>query len=354
MSARAARLVLVALAGILVAGLIQVPDERGAPGQRGDGADQSLHTQTIARLRGGESYYVAVGDELRRRGFPTASVLNWRTPVLFSALSVQPDLGRVAFVVFALLVLAHTVRLLSRQPVAVVLGGAIAQSGAIGVMFDSQVWVFHEIWAGYLLALSAFVYALRHWTLGAVLGLLALFVRELAAPFVVICACLAWRAGRRRELGVWIAGLCLYAVHYGWHFRQVLAHQQPGDVAHPASWLHFGGVPFILTTLRTNSLLHNASTWLAAVFFVILIAGLLTRALPSHLRAAVVVYVACFALAGQPFNWYWGWLPGFVIPVVFAHGLLELPSLVSTAANLRHVRTDPQGLRGTHSGDAAP
>jgi hypothetical protein len=228
-------------------------------------------------------------------------------------------------------VLAGTVRLLVGQPVPVVVGGAIAQSGALGVLFDPRVWVFHEVWAGYLLALSTLAYALRRFSTGALIGLLALFVRELAAPYAVLCAVLAWRAARWREMRVWMAGASLYALYYGWHFRQVVLHHQPNDVAHAETWLRFGGLPFILTTLGTNSLLHNRPAWLSAVAFVVLCAGLLARELPLHMRAAVIAYLVFFAIAGQPFNWYWGWLIAFVAPLVLAQGLVVLPTLISTA-----------------------
>jgi len=330
-----ARLVLLAIAALIAAGVGggRLAARVGIAGQGlpGGGADQALLTATIARLQAGEPYYVVMGDELRRRGYPSSSAFNWRTPALFVTLALDPLVAHAAFVLIGVLILAVTVTLLGAQPLPVILAGAVAQAGAIGVIFDPNVWVFPEIWAGYGVALSAFAYGRRWWCSGAVLGLTALFVRELVAPYALICGALAWRSSRRRELGVWIVGLVLYAAYYGLHVRAVALHRQPTDLVQAASWIQFGGMPFVLTTFGTNSLLHNRPIWLAALVFAFIAAGVLSRELPVHIRVAVMVYLAAFALAGQPFNWYWGWLTGFITPLVFASGVGVFPGLVSAA-----------------------
>jgi hypothetical protein len=319
-TSRRAQLAVIGLVALLATALLPRPTSE-TPVFGGGARDQSLHTITIARLHAGDPYYVAVGDELRRRHFPTASPFNWRTPLLFSALAMSPSTGRVAFIAFGVLVLGVTVGLLHRQPPIVVVAGALAQSGAIGVMFDPHVWVFHEIWAGYLIGLSVFAYLRKKWTLGAVLGIVALFVRELTAPYAIVCGILAAGGQRRRELSIWILGGLAYCIHYGWHVWQVAAHQRTGDIGHATSWLRFGGVPFVVDTLRTNSILHDAPAWLTASALVLLVSGLLAGGVSVHMRWTVIAYMAFFAVVGQTFNWYWGWLPGFVVPLVFAHGI---------------------------------
>src|SRR5688572_14876799 len=132
-SSRRSRLILLAIAAMTIWGLAKPPSEEGAPGQHAAGEDRKLHSATIARLHDGEPYYVVVGDELRQRAFPTASVFNWRTPALYSAIALQPTIARGVFMLLGLVVLAATVKLLSTQPLPVIIGGAIAQAGAIGV-----------------------------------------------------------------------------------------------------------------------------------------------------------------------------------------------------------------------------
>jgi hypothetical protein len=128
-----------------------------------------------------------------------------------------------------------------------------------------------------------------------------------------------------------MGGLILYGVYYALHVRAVALHRQVTDLVQTVSWIQFGGMPFVLTTFGTNGLLHNRPLWLAALAFAVIAAGMLSRELPVHLRGAVVVYLAAFAIAGQPFNWYWGWLTGFITPLAFASGVGALPALVSTA-----------------------
>jgi hypothetical protein len=331
MSPLRARLVLLVIAVLVVLGLVGASARPGSAGQGlpGGGADQTMFAETIARLHAGEPYYPVLGDELRRRGYPLVPMFNWRTPALFVTLALNPVVAHAGFVLIGVLILAVTVRLLSAEPLTVILAGAIFQAGAIGVIFDPAVWVFPEIWAGYGVALSAFAYGRRWWCTGAVLGVIALFVRELAAPYALICGVLAWRSSRRRELAVWIAGLVLYAAYYGLHVRAVALHRQPTDLVQAVSWIQFGGMPFVLTTFGTNSLLHNRPIWLAALVFAFSAVGILSRELPVHIRGAVMIYLAAFAIAGQPFNWYWGWLTGFMTPLVFASGVGMFPGLVA-------------------------
>jgi hypothetical protein len=327
---RGARLVVIAL--LSLAALLPWRARPGVTIPGGGGSDQALHTATLARLHAGDAYYTAVGEELRRRQFPTASPFNWRTPLFFSILSVNLQAARIAFVALGLLVLACTVRALARSSVLVVLTGAIAQAGAIMVIFDPEVWVFHEVWTGCLIAVSLFAYAANRSTAGAVLGLFALFVRELAAPYALLCAVFAVRERRRREIQLWGAGFALYAVYYAWHVWAVLHHQQSAEPAHAAGWLQFGGLSFVVDTFRTNSLLHTAPVWAASAALLVVAAGLLARSIPVRTRATAGLYLAFFAAVGQQFNWYWGWLAGFVLPLVFAHGLATLRAIVVGAA----------------------
>jgi hypothetical protein len=285
------------------------------------GADQPLHTAVSQRLAAGEPYYDVVGQELRRRGFPTASVFNWRTPLLPTALAVSPRLARVVFVVLGVIIVVGTVWLLSSLPVPAVIAGCLAQSGAVMVIFDSDVWVFPEVWSGFCVALALLAYAAGRPRWGMGLALTALLARELAFPCPLVAGVLAARARRRDEVRVWIAGFTAFALFYGWHVWQIILHQHPGEAAHASSWIRFGGPAFVVETLRTNSLLFHAPVWAASAAFLVLVAGLTSEDVPPHLRWVVLLFIVFFAIVGQPFNWYWGWLPGFALPLVFAYGV---------------------------------
>ena len=90
-----------------------------------------MYSAIVARLAAGGEYYVVIGEELRKGGYPAGTVFSWRTPLLFSMLSLNPGTAKAVFGALGILALAATVRLLSTQPAVVVIAGAIAQSGAI-------------------------------------------------------------------------------------------------------------------------------------------------------------------------------------------------------------------------------
>ena len=148
-----------------------------------------MYSAIVARLAAGGEYYVVIGEELRKGDYPAGTVFSWRTPLLFSMLSLSSGTAKAVFGALGILALAATVRLLSTQPAVVIIAGAIAQSGAIWIMFVGTIWVSHELWAAYFVALSAFAYSRRLYNVGGLLGLVALFIRELVAPYVLVCAC---------------------------------------------------------------------------------------------------------------------------------------------------------------------
>src|SRR5204863_6881445 len=51
----------------------------------------ALYNAEIQRMRSGEGYYEAAAAELRARGYPTASVFNWRTPLPMWLIAKLPE-----------------------------------------------------------------------------------------------------------------------------------------------------------------------------------------------------------------------------------------------------------------------
>ena len=193
----------------------------------------------------------------------------------------------------------------------------------------------HELWAAYFVALSAFAYSRRRYNVGGLLGLVARFIRELVAPYVLVCAVIALWKRRWGESAIWLLGALLYAAYYTYHLTQVEAHQQAGDGFHSASWIRFGGIPFLVSTLRTNRFLYDAHRAVAAAALVCVLAGLLDSRLAAHIRAAIGAHLVFFFVVGQPFNMYWGWLTSLLVPLAFAHGLSVLPVLFAAALGIR-------------------
>jgi hypothetical protein len=165
-----------------------------------------------------------------------------------------------------------------------------------------------------LIALSLLVF-LRGWIRTSVLlGTAALFVRELAVPYVGIQ--LVWALWRRewRDAGRWALGIGVYGVYVIWHAWHVYQAMPPHPTWHVMPWIQFGGLRFVLATVRTSNLWLTGLPWWVTPFA--LVAALLGawRA-PPILRLTILGYFAAFAIAGQPFNGYWGWITGMLLPL---------------------------------------
>jgi hypothetical protein len=264
--------------------------------------DLGLFKAVVNGQRLGRPYYEVYGDESRARGYPTQSVFNWRQPLLMRTLALlTPRISLVLLIALAgaLVVQAHA--LLRRELLWVL---TVLNAAAVAII-PGEVY-FTEAWAGLCLGLSAMAYIRRRETTGASWALLALFIRELAAPYCVIAAVIALSQKRWREVGVWIGGALLYAMYFGAHVWQVSQHVLPGDTAHGHSWLYGGGLPFVLKVWQINGTLMAAPV---AVFAVVVVAGVAAwwaPTMPLHVRASVVVYSVLFLFIGLPLNTYWG------------------------------------------------
>ena len=267
--------------------------------------DVDLFKAVVTDLRAGEPYYDAFGRELRLRGYPAASVFNWRTPLVFSVLSsVPPFVSRAALTVLGMAMLLCAVSAAAARRSLAALLAATAELGAVVVVFVPDATLLPEAWAGVLMGLSLCAYEKQRWRTAASVVVVALFLRELVAPYAVLCGLLSLRHRRWSELAVWILGAIGYGLFFVWHVQHVNGARLTTDVAHQHSWLYGGGLPFVLSTLRVNAWLLIAPAWTASVMLGLLMAAWM-RPASAHLRAALL-YVALFAAVGQPFNFYWG------------------------------------------------
>jgi hypothetical protein len=320
LTANGARVILsglVLLFGVAVLFRIPKPAREGIPAP--SVADNDLFKTVVTRLRAGENYYGVMGDELRRRYQPAASIFNWRMPGLYEIFAALPDRIRSAlFLMLAALVFVLTaiqVRHLRPPLIALAL---VTQTGVLSAMWPVQMMT--ETWCGLLVAISAFAYGSSYRMVGVLLGLLSLFVRELAAPYCVICVLLAAAGRHRRELILWIVGAAIFALVYDLHVTRVWAHQKPDDVI-SLPWVRFGDVRFILETIQqTNWWLARMPAVFTAIFAVLLAASPCAPAIPAHLRATVIVYAAFFFVVGQTFNDYWGFITAPMASGAVAYG----------------------------------
>jgi hypothetical protein len=307
-----------------------------AAASAGDG-DMAMYTHIVERMHGGENYYAAAHAELTAGGYGTRSVFNWRLPTLAWLESLLPSLAW-ASVLLGLgaiatgLTTARFVRDTSDDTTTVLVLVALAAS--LFACATSAAALFTEIPTGILILGSVAAYGFRRSWLGFTLALAALFVRELAAPYVLVCVYLAWRDGRRAELLAWAAGLAAFAAFFAWHWSMVQAQLTLADHAYAQGWIQFGGLPFLLAAARFNGIFMAMPLWVTAILAPLCLLGL--AAWPASRRTAisVVVYLVVFAVVGKAFNDYWGamFTPLLMLGLAFVPAALRDLSQSSRAA----------------------
>jgi hypothetical protein len=173
----------------------------------------------------------------------------------------------------------------------------------------------HELWAGILIALSLGLYP-RSVAASVVCGLAALAIREIALPYVIVMMTLAFVERRRQEAIAWLVGSAGFALYLAWHAHLVSLHMIEGP-ADP-SWLRFPGWPHVVAC-SSWMLFALPPYWLAGGLAVLGIIGVATA---RHLRLALTVtgYMLAVAIAGKPFNDYWGlvFTPLLAVGLVYA------------------------------------
>jgi hypothetical protein len=203
-----------------------------------------------------------------------------------------------------------------------------------GVMpaFGPPAYALHEVWAGLLIALSLALYRPQRWGASLAVALLAVGIRELAAPYLLVMAALAWHEGRRGEAAAWLAGIAALAIGL-WLHAQSLAPLVLADDRTSPGWLALGGWHFVLRTLRMNLALLIAPEWLTAIAVPLGLLGLLTRRglLGDRIALTVLGYCAAFLFIGRPSNFYWG----FLLAPIWPLGLIGCAVLLRDMKALR-------------------
>jgi hypothetical protein len=236
-------------------------------------------------------------------------------------------------VLAAAVVGAWTLRLQSVQAGPAWLAGtALVLFTGVGVtMAGGGASLFHEAWAGLLIALSLALRTDRRFVLAALVGLLACMIRELAMPYLAVMVVLALAERRRREAAAFAAALGLALCLLALHARAVLSLVTPTDLA-SASWVEFGGWAFVLETAKWNLLAVLGGSWLGAVVLPLSLVGAagLRTGLGLRLAAILVGYTLGFMAIGRPENGYWGLL---VTPLA-AVGLCLAPRALADLARV--------------------
>lgn len=292
--------------------------------------DLALYSRIAERVGGGEGYYAAAMDEQRHSNYPTKPFVAVRQPVLawlqwlIGVGGVRYlEMGLVAACLVALQMrLEPLVSMLERlgAVVLLVLGGAAVLVPLGGLI--------HELWAGLWLTLALLVYREDRWWPALLAAGMALAVRELSLPFVLLWLAFALAGKRWREAAGVAALIAVFAGGMALHYLAVEAGRLPGD---PVSqgWDAMAGYGLPLMALRRLTGLVYLPVPIAAPLAILPLIGWI--GLGGRFGLFALLWFAglftMIALFARPENFYWVQLalPAYGIGFAFApRALIEL------------------------------
>jgi hypothetical protein len=300
--------------------------------ERGHDTDLALYDRIIARIQHGERYYDFIADELRRSRYPVTPAFAVRLPTLaYAEAALGPTGCLVAVVLLFLAVLLAWRRRLGDERI-----GRWHRLAAMALLawlsmraVSPYYLVMHELWAGLLLALAAGLHRPgRRWVAALVVTALAVAVRELVVPFVLLMGALAfWRRDWKEGLG-WTGLLAAFVAVMVVHFQLVAPHVLPSDKP-SASWWALRGLSGWFSDVILPSNLRYFDYRISAVLVVLTMLGWAGWRSDTGRLGFLFLggYAVMFMIAGRWENFYWGWLiaPTLMVGLAFApRALLSL------------------------------
>ena len=297
--------------------------------------DLAFYDRVIERVGHGENYYDFIVEEQRARDYPVRPGLAVRLPTLAW---IHASLGEPAMIALAIALLFACIwawwNRLGEEPGGVrfrLLGTALmAMGGSLGL--NRSFFVLHELWAGMLIALAFGLHRPGRWGAALFVAALALALRELVLPFVLLMAAMAaWRKDWR-EATAWIMLVAVFAAIMAWHLSLIAVQEVPSDPVGP-DWLVLRGLSGWLGNIVLSSNLRLLPHELASPVVILMALGWAGWKSSAGTTGTFLYlgYGLAFMLAGRANNFYWG---AVVAPAMFI-GLaflpMALPSLVRAA-----------------------
>lgn len=307
---------LVALVALIGLGMVEAPSpvvNAETLHVDADRTDHALYWAIVVRMENGDDYYHAASLEQSNRGYPLRPIMTVREPTLSYAALAVGGLSHLRFVLVGLGLAAGVAMLITTEGLATGrpswVMSLMAFSAALMMIFGKETLVMHEVWAMLFMILALVASANGRPRSAAVLGLLAALFRELAFPFLLVMAVLAWRERNTRELRAWLVSIALFIAAYAAHAALVLGQTSGNGVTSPG-WLVFGGWAFVLESVRATSVLMVAPIAVSAVVVPLALIGWLSRVgrLADRVVLLLGCYVMTFIVIGRPENSYWGLL----------------------------------------------
>ena len=313
------------LACFLALGTPGPPPVSHDPAKRArDQADVVLYETIVDGVRHGGNYYTVTAEALRSGDYPLKPFVTFRLPTLAILLSMLPAWATLVLLYALVLAVAaawwrRLKPAFARGPPRIVAMALLA--GGLIAFVQSDLAYFHEIWAGLFVALSLALRRRGRWIEAAAFGLVAVLIRETAAPYLAIMGGLALLEGERREAIGWVAALAVLAVALIFHAEAVARVVRPLDPSSPG-WSGLLGFGFFVRTVSISTALSLAPLWIAAPLVGLSLFGWSAWHEPLALRglALFAVYAAILGTVGRVDTFYWGLLvaPTILIGLAFA------------------------------------
>jgi hypothetical protein len=331
-SARATlALVFMVLAATWLALAMPTATHGPGPGAGADhGTDMALYAGIVDGVRHGGTYYAVAADAMRAGNYPMKPFVTMRLPTLAVTTAALPAFA-VAALLYALALatlIAWYRRLrsaLSRPGLAIAM---ILLVGGMLAFFQSGLVLFHEIWAGLLIALSLALRRPGRWIEAVALGLAAVLVRETAAPYLALMAAFALSERNCREAAAWVASLVVIAIVLTLHAQAVSLVIRPLDPSSPG-WSGMLGFGFVVRAIVDATALSLVPLAVAAPLVGMAVFGWTAWRDPLAARMAALLagYGVMLGVFGRLDTFYWALLiaPVSLVGMVFAvDGLRDL------------------------------
>ncbi|WP_380778680.1 hypothetical protein [Sphingomonas sp. R86520] len=283
-----------------------------------------LYQTIVAGVRSGSPYYTVAAEAQRSGHYPLKPFFAVRLPTLAVVeAALPPTLVNLLLLVLCIgTILAWVARLRPAMTGLVPLGAAgLLVIAGLYVNLDPSFVVFHEIWAGPLIALSLALRRPGHWLPAVAFGLSAMLIRETALLYVAIMAVMAWVEGERRETLGWLGAIAIFAGVLAAHAHAVSLISGPLDRA-SQGWSGLEGFGFYVRLATISSGLDIVPQWLASLLLGTSLFGWVAWRDATATRALAMFagYAALISLFARSDNFYWALIttPVLLVGIVFA------------------------------------
>lgn len=306
-----------------------------------DRRDLLLYEDIVAGVAHGDNYYLVATRALRQGGYPVKPFIAVRLPTLaVVAAAIRPDLLLALLWIVGLLALAGWWDRFGdtfARPAPRLLATLLVGCGGV-FLVSPELVLFHEAWAGLLVALALARWRPGRWMETVALALAAALIRETAALVLVIMGGLALLERRRVEALAWAGAVAVMALVLVLHARAVATFTLPFD---PVSegWGDLGGFGFFAKAVAASSALGLAPAPLVAALVVLALAGWAAWDDPLGLRilAILCAYGLVLATLARTDTYYWAFLIAPLLPAGLAFAPDAIASLWSRILDRRRI-----------------